>query len=226
MKIYPRWFPLNPMGACYLEQQVISIESQTVAPDRIYIRDDGSSDGTADVIKRLASLYSNITYDFGSNVCWRLGFIEALSACGDYEWYVFCDQDDYWLPKKLEAALLALKLMPKGVPVVYAGNVTVTDGELNSSPLFNAEPVDIVNKDLPHNLTMDEMAGGLTYVLNNEAKRLLVSFEPRGLTGHDRLLMLICKLYGKITYDYNSYVLYRQHGSNAIGADVQAAPRT
>ncbi len=212
-------------GGSYLEQQIESIEEQTVIPDLIYIRDDGSSDNTKEIIRNLARAYPNISFALGSNVGWRKSFVEALSNCGEFDWYAFCDQDDYWLPTKIEAALDALQQAPANVPVLYAGNVTVADSDLNPSHLFNREPVDIINKDCPHTLTRDEMAGGLTYVFNKHAKRLLVAFQPRGITGHDRILMLICKLYGRVVYDSDSHVLYRQHGGNAIGASAGQAPR-
>lgn len=205
-------------GEKYLREQVESLERQTLVPARVHIRDDGSTDGTKDLIKELASEYGNITYELCSNAGWRLGFIEALEQCAGYDWYAFCDQDDVWLPEKLESALTLLD--GKGHvkhPAVYAGNVTIADAKLNPIKLFNETPVDIIGKDFPHTFTMDEMAGGLTYVFNGAARDLLVEFEYPGLTGHDRLLMLICKLFGEVVYDFSPYVLYRQHGNNAIG---------
>ena len=216
-------------GERYLTEQLESIENQTVVPDCIYIRDDGSTDGTRNIIMKLAKKYDNISYDFGQNVGWRVSFIKALESCPEYSWYSFCDQDDVWLPGKLQAALTSLRNSfgesGQARPLLYAGNVSITDAELNVMALFNKYPVDIVNKDFPHTLTMDEMAGGLTYVFNSSAKDMLIGFRERGITGHDRLLMLICKLYGSVVYDYNSYVLYRQHGNNVMGAIARPAPR-
>ena len=213
-------------GEKYLREQIESLESQTLLPERIHIRDDGSVDGTKDLIKRLAEEYDNITYDLCGNIGWRLGFIEALRQCGSYDLYAFCDQDDVWLPEKLESAVDLLE--PKfnhDTPLLYAGNVTIADSNLKPIKLFNEKPVDILYKDFPHTLTMDEMAGGLTYVFNDAAKDLLLGFEYPGIAGHDRLLMLICKLYGEIVYDFNSYVLYRQHGNNAIGGIARPVAR-
>lgn len=206
-------------GEKYLREQVESLEGQSLVPARIHIRDDGSTDGTRQLIEELASEYANITYAFCENIGWRLGFIDALKQCGDgYDWYSFCDQDDVWLPEKLEMAVALLEgRSPVDVPVLYAGNATIADAKLEPIRLFNKAPVDIVGKDFPHTFTMDEMAGGLTYVFNRIARELLVGFRYPGVTGHDRLLMLICKLFGNVVYDFNSYVLYRQHGSNAIG---------
>ena len=209
-------------GEKYLREQIESLECQTVVPARIHIRDDGSTDATRQIIEDAASEYGNITYNFCENVGWRLSFIEALRQCGTYDWYAFCDQDDVWLPEKLESALTLLHAQTSiqtstCEPLVYAGNVTIADVELKPIKLLNETPVDIVNKDFPHTFIADEMAGGLTYVFNEPAKDLLVGFQYPGHTGHDTLLMLICKLFGGVVYDFNSYVLYRQHGANAMG---------
>lgn len=213
-------------GEKYLREQIESLESQTLVPDCIHIRDDGSVDGTKDLIKQFAAEYDNITYDLCGNIGWRLGFIEALRRCGSYDLYAFCDQDDVWLPEKLESAVDLLETkFNHDIPLLYAGNVTIADSNLKPIKLFNEKPVDILSKDFQHTFTMDEMAGGLTYVFNDAAKDLLLGFEYPGITGHDRLLMLICKLYGEIVYDFNSYVLYRQHGNNAIGGIARPVAR-
>lgn len=213
-------------GEKYLSEQIESLESQTLLPACIYIRDDGSADGTKEIIRQFAEKYENIAYDFCENIGWRLGFIEALRRCGSYDLYAFCDQDDVWLPGKLESAVALLETKSNhDIPLLYAGNVTIADSSLNPIKLFNEKPVDILSKDLPHTLTMDEMAGGLTYVFNEVAKNLLLNFEYPGITGHDRLLVLICKLYGDIVYDFNSYVLYRQHDNNAIGGIARPVAR-
>lgn len=205
-------------GERYLAEQLDSLINQTVRIERIHIRDDGSSDGTRTVIEDYASRYDVITYDFGDNIGWRRSFVEALRTCDGYDWYSFCDQDDYWLSNKLESALSLIKdNLDSNKPVLYAGNVTISDANLNPEFFFNKEPEPIESKPLPQTFYHDGMAGGLTYVFNNRARKLLISCSSAGSTGHDRLLMLICKIYGKVIYDFKSYVLYRQHGSNVYG---------
>lgn len=206
-------------GERFLAEQIDSILAQTAQITRIHIRDDGSSDGTRAIIEDYASRYDFITYDFAPNIGWRKSFIEALKTCPGYEWYAFSDQDDVWFPDKIECALNQLaKLQAAGTPILYAGNVIVSDAELKPTCLFNRRPVDVYSKDYPRTMTMDEMAGGLTYVFNSSAKDLLIDFPAEGKVGHDRLLMLICRLYGHVAYDFSPKVYYRQHGANSIGS--------
>ena len=205
-------------GERYLSEQLDSLLRQTVYIDRIHIRDDGSIDSTRDIIKHYAASYPNITFEFGNNLGWRESFPVALADCEGYERYAFCDQDDVWLPQKLERAISVLDgICEDSEPCIYAGNVVVSDKDLIPKFTFNREPKDIETRDLPHTLTYDDMAGGLTYVFNSMARKMLLDCPTLGLTGHDRLLMLICKVYGRIAYDFESYVLYRQHESNVYG---------
>lgn len=205
-------------GERYLSQQLDSLIGQTAEIDRIHVRDDGSKDSTREVLRRYSAAFGNITFEVGENIGWRKGFPAALASCDGYDWYAFCDQDDFWDPRKLEVALSALdKINDSERPCLYAGNVAVADKDLVPLKAFNVAPVDIETRDLPHTLTRDEMAGGLTYVFNAKARDMLLRCPALGLTGHDRLLMLICKTYGLVTYDFDSYVLYRQHGENVYG---------
>lgn len=207
-------------GERYLREQIESLEKQTVAITRIHIRDDGSTDATPSIIVELARQYPNITYELAENTGWMKGFILALDSCPGYDWYAFSDQDDKWMPDKVEHALQVLsdhRAISFKKPTLYAGNVTITDANLKPLELRNPEPVDIETRNLPQTMTRDDMAGGLTYVFNDVARNLLVQFEPMGRTGHDRTLMLICKTFGKVVYDFESKLLYRQHGSNVYG---------
>ena len=46
-------------GVLYLEDQLASIFGQRFCPDRVLIRDDGSSDGTQELIKKLKKRYGD-----------------------------------------------------------------------------------------------------------------------------------------------------------------------
>lgn len=205
-------------GEQYLSEQLTSLLNQSLDIARIHIRDDGSSDGTKSIISAFADEHANVTYELGSNIGWKLSFVEALKSCPGYDYYSFCDQDDVWLPDKLSTAVGMLGSDPApDVPMLYAGNVYVSDSVLNPLFKFNQQPEHIVEKDLPRTLTADHMAGGLTYVFNAKARDTLVNYPFIGLTGHDRILMLICKTFGIVKYDFDAYVLYRQHGTNVYG---------
>jgi glycosyltransferase involved in cell wall biosynthesis len=89
-------------GVAYLPAQWQSLLDQQQQPDEIVISDDLSTDGTTELIRRLADEAPFPVRVLENSV--RLGsnknFERALSACtGDL--IFICDQDDFWLPEKI-----------------------------------------------------------------------------------------------------------------------------
>lgn len=93
-------------GEAYLKEQLDSISNQSVLPNEIIICDDGSIDGTVNIIKKFQET-SSVKVKLVINTK-KLGpaqnFEQAIGLCtGDI---IFCsDQDDYWIQKKIEIFL-------------------------------------------------------------------------------------------------------------------------
>lgn len=91
-------------GEEYLEQQIISIVSQSRLPDEIIFVDDCSQDNTIEIINNLIETFPKtilVKKIFRKkNVGYIKNFIDGIfQATGDL---VFtCDQDDVWLPNKI-----------------------------------------------------------------------------------------------------------------------------
>ena len=92
-------------GQKFIKEQIDSIIGQTIGDWRLLISDDCSTDGTLDVLatfredSRIELVSQNVKY--GSA---RDNFLNLLNyASGDY--VMFCDQDDVWLPDKIEVTL-------------------------------------------------------------------------------------------------------------------------
>ena len=94
-------------GEKYLEEQVKSIISQDYTDWHLYIRDDGSTDNTVNLIKKIARDNEKITF-LNENKPKNLGvtgsFMDLL-ANTKAQYYMFSDQDDYWLPDKIKVTL-------------------------------------------------------------------------------------------------------------------------
>jgi len=97
-------------GERYLRAQIGSILSQTRQPDEIVIRDDVSSDGTVALLHTLldgAPIHVDIAVQ-PRNIGSVQNFQDAIQACtGDA--IFLCDQDDIWLPNKVEQMVSALE---------------------------------------------------------------------------------------------------------------------
>lgn len=89
-------------GTLYVREQLESLAAQTRLPDELIVCDDRSTDGTAEVVREFAQtapfpvhLHVNPT-----NVGSTKNFGTAIALCtGDV--IALCDQDDVWLPHKL-----------------------------------------------------------------------------------------------------------------------------
>lgn len=94
-------------GAKYLPEQLASLESQTHGDWRLIVRDDGSSDGSLDLVRDWAVETGSdlVVLEDGES---RLGPAQSfgqLLARSDAPYFAFCDQDDVWLAEKIKARL-------------------------------------------------------------------------------------------------------------------------
>ena len=90
-------------GGRFVEQQIDSIIAQTFTDWRLLIRDDGSSDGTAEIVSRYADLHREricLIESNGENLGACQSFARLLEGA-DADYMMFSDQDDVWLPDKL-----------------------------------------------------------------------------------------------------------------------------
>lgn len=91
-------------GEKYLKEQIDSILSQEGVDVRLYIRDDGSSDRTTDILASYQE-HKNVKIEKGNNLGFAKSFLTALDECDEADYYAFSDQDDVWEKDKLSTAV-------------------------------------------------------------------------------------------------------------------------
>jgi glycosyltransferase involved in cell wall biosynthesis len=205
-------------GEKYLKEQIDSILGQSIQQQHqllILIRDDGSSDGTLNI---LAGYQDKLEWETGENIGIVANYFELLKRSSDKAEYVaFSDQDDIWLPPKLERAVKCLSALDPSVPSMYCSRTILMKGSNEVARLWPS-----LDKPLPslNNALVQNIAVGCTIVINKTARDLLVERlpEPARIIMHDWWIYLTISAFGKVIFDPEAYILYRQHGSNAIGA--------
>lgn len=201
-------------GEKYIETQIDSILAQQCRlPFDLWVRDDGSSDRTCQILQRYAD-EGKLQWYTGKNLRSAKSFMNLIRHCPEYDFYAFADQDDYWLPEKLDRGIAALADMQ--CPGLYFANARLVDSDLKDL----GRDVYKVNPYRDYYTLM--CAGGLlgcTMVFNRALAQLLTEAElPKELIMHDFYAAAVCDLFdGQICYDPGAYMLYRQHGNNVVG---------
>lgn len=206
-------------GEKYIAEQLDSILSQKNVDLKIICRDDCSKDCTRDIIKKYVENYpQKIELIEGENLGFALSFTELLKfgyeKHPDIQYFAFADQDDVWLPDKLERGIKNVSSFDPAIPVAYCSNTTLVDENLNFLGKGHLHPVNLTKaKALIQNI-----ATGCTMVMNRKAVELYVTHLPEEIKVHDFLMFQICSFLGKVIYDSESRILYRQHHNNQIGS--------
>lgn len=203
-------------GEKYIREQIESILGQENVEVHIVVRDDGSEDKTQSILKEY-ELSGKLNVIHGKNIGWRKSFMRLLYESPDCEYYAFCDQDDIWLPQKLEKAIIKLKSMPVGSPNLYCSNLIYYKEGKKYGIVKKTPPV----LSCEHAL-MRSLAAGCTMVFNKELRDTIVNHKPRRVSAHDFWTYQVASFLGNVYYDMDSYILYRQHNNNQIGASINA----
>lgn len=214
-------------GKKYLNEQIDSILNQEGVKSELFIRDDGSSDGTTDILKKYEDAYPNVHVDMGQNIGFRNSFMMELRKAIGFDYYAFSDQDDYWERKKLIAAckMIAEYSQAQNTPIVYYSNLSVADENLNIYKKTKLE----YRKHCLESLVMRRSIAGCTMVFNAEMWKLICKVETSDamlMRGHDSFIISLCyAVGGTVICDSNAYIRYRQHGDNTSGGSQGAVQR-
>ncbi len=101
-----------------------SVFSQARQPDQVIVVDDGSTDGTSEVIKRDYPLVTCVRQaNAGVSAARNRGIAEASS-----EWIAFLDSDDEWKPGKIQRQLDALRQNPS-FHICHTNEIWIRNGK-------------------------------------------------------------------------------------------------
>ena len=109
-------------GEKHLSEQIDSILNQKTEHELfLRIRDDGSHDKTCDIIEEYILRYpSQIELIRGKNVGYNASFFSLIQSASGFDYYSISDQDDIWMPEKLQIACNEIDKIKDDIPVLYA----------------------------------------------------------------------------------------------------------
>lgn len=198
-------------GEKYIEEQIDSILAQSLKNIVLYIRDDGSKDGTVSILKKYES-NPQIKIEYGENMGFFASFLWLLNHCEKSDYYAFADQDDHWYPDKLEIAVKNLR-KTANKPVVYCCNMNFCDDNMQHAVKQMVKYPFSIEKTIING----ECGYGFTQVFNNATRDLILGKEaPKSykIIAHDAWIHLLCLACGSVIYDENVHADMRRHGGN------------
>ena len=210
-------------GATFLVEQINSILNQSFTDWKLIIRDDGSSDGTTEIVLDYQSKYPEkitVLENTNENLGVILNFSQLLEA-SHAPYIMFCDQDDIWLAEKVELTLTKMlaieKLNPK-IPLLVHTDLKVVDDNLDilSDSYWSYQGID-PNYDTLNRLLIQNVITGCTVMINKQLAHLALPI-PSTVIMHDWWLGLVATSSGQIHHLKLPTVLYRQHDNNDTGA--------
>ena len=201
-------------GDKYLKEQIESIILQTEQNWRLLIHDDGSTDGTVEIIECFAEKDERIIFinDGIKGLGAARNFIHLLQF-SDADFLMFCDQDDIWLDNKAAVMLDAIKKKNNKIPQAVFSNAY----------LWNETQGIISNKNtltyprrLEELLFLNSGIQGAASIFNKKTKKLMLKpLEHYAM--HDHVLVLSAMIFGEVDYVDLPLLYYRQHTENITG---------
>ena len=209
-------------GEKYIRELLDSILNQTFQDFKILVRDDGSTDKTVDIICSYIKRYpEQIELIQDAAVCKRpeknffqlIGYAEA-------PYVMFADQDDIWLPTKLEIMQKNMQELEqnKGTeePILVFCDYKLVDAQLKELA-FDSSNSQIAACHLELNrLLVQNYVTGCTVMVNRSLYQKLGAYDS-AIEMHDWWAALHASALGTICHLPEQLVLYRQHGNNCVG---------
>jgi len=212
-------------GESHVREQISSIQAQTRSDWVLLISDDGSNDSTLQILQQVAREDSRITLldnrgESGRGAAGNFGLLMQHALATGSQLFFFSDQDDVWLPDKLEQQSRTFpESGSEDFPMLVHSDMLVVDESLAA---LHPSVVRYMSLDpcppepLSYLLTRNFVTG-CALAANRQLLQLASPVPPTAIM-HDWWISLVAASCGQIHYIDRPLVKYRQHSTNTIGA--------
>lgn len=203
-------------GAQYIQEQIESIQRQTIQDFELIICDDGSTDNTCDIINQLQKNDNRIRLIKNEHsLGFKNNFLKAISLCRG-EFVALSDQDDVWYENHLSILYSAIQNSGKSLAV---GDADMVDSELRPLGLTNFHWMSFDRRDANEMEMVDSIAlwrGMLTGMNMMFTKKMynMILQMPKDCLYHDVWISLLACFFGGVIIVDKSISAYRRHGKN------------
>ena len=205
-------------GERYLREQLDSLYAQSLPVSEVVVCDDGSTDGTLSILEEYHQKKGLIYHVNKPSLGINRNFMKAIEMCqGDY--VALCDQDDVWMPDKIEKSYQQLQQWDK-VPAVVSTSKVDVNAQL--------QPIKIksygIDQRLSSSILFNTCSQGCTLLLNKRMVEVLLSLVKQHLelldcTYYDALIGITAASIGHKINLPDRTLYYRHHATNAVGKE-------
>lgn len=211
-------------GGKYLPELLESLDRQSFTDWRLIAGDDGSTDDTVALLEAWGRRNpGKLRWREGGTGLGACRNFAALMEVSDAPYFMFCDQDDVWLPEKmamlLERMQAAEETYGRQTPIVVHSDLIVTDEKLNtiSESFWRGQRLLWPDFEKPwKTLVLQNVVTGCAMIGNSALRDASLPIAPNAMM-HDWWIALTAAAFGRVVPLEAATVLYRQHGTNAIG---------
>ncbi len=197
-------------GEKYIEEQLQSIFAQTCWQNcTLFVRDDGSKDGTVAILKKYEQ-QGKLRLECGENIGFVRSFFWLINNAPEADYYSFADQDDVWNADKIERAVTKLLETDTSKPQLYFSDYDFYTADMQFIGYRKTKG----NTPTFYESLTDCRAAGFTTVINKAFYSVLKTFPPENIYYHDYFMFMLSFCITEPVYERVSTAKYRRHGSN------------
>ena len=208
-------------GERWIQEQIQSIINQKNVSVHLFISLDSSTDASLSILQNIVSTHDNISLlpygeKFGAAAPNFFHLIEDV-CCDEFDYVALSDQDDIWLEAKLFSGILKIE---ENKAAGYSSNVTAFWANGKQKNVKKA------SHQKKYDFLFEGPGPGCSFIMTrqffNEFKTQLINKKSiaKKIDWHDWLIYAYARSKQYNWYiDKDSYMLYRQHENNQLGAN-------
>jgi glycosyltransferase involved in cell wall biosynthesis len=210
-------------GATYLKAQLDSILGQSLPVQEIIICDDGSKDGTREILTDYAARFSHIKLHLNEK---NLGTVANMQQClrmtqGDI--IFLSDQDDVWEKEKVEKTLAFFKQHPEAEAIFSDASLLdemdkplegICLWEIIGFPYQEVETIDFIRR-------VDNAVTGAGLAMKRDPELLAKDIPAMPGLLHDGWIGLYFAAKKSLLANPEKLFRYRTHDQQQIGGEIK-----
>lgn len=201
-------------GERYLEEQLLSIRNQTYTTLEIIVVDDASTDSTLDILRRHAAQDDRIRIHVNACNQGTASAFEAGFALSSGEFVAISDQDDIWLPGKIEILMQALG---DNAGIYTDSRLIDQNGEDMGLTLMQRLCIDrpVSGRDFL-SLLHKNCVSGHAMLVRRSVLDMAVPFHRDDCFLYDQQLAIMAMICGGLVYSETAQTCHRIHAHNQV----------